>query len=305
MSDKDPIKDLFREKLQSHEVMPSKAVWSNVSSSLGHSAASASGLGASSILKIAAVAVGVTTAGVASYFYFNSEESSPKVTEKIVLQEEVLDEPLSSETLEVEQKDKSSSEPIIQSETPTISNSQISEVKDQESQPDLTAQESLPVSIPSEKQADFDVQENTITENVITSPSSLEETEPVEENVSLVNNVLETPEVLEQEIIQALESDEAVLPAEENIVLPNIFTPNGDRVNDLFSIEMSEKSEFQIIVLDAKNQIVFKSNDSNFEWDGTMLSGATAPAGNYLYYFSAKDMAGNDVTKSSMLKIQR
>lgn len=305
MSDKDPIKDLFREKLQSHEVMPSEAVWSNVSSSLGHSAASASGLGASSILKIAAVAVGVTTAGVASYFYFNSEESSPKVTEKIVLQEEVLDEPLSSETLEVEQKDKSSSEPIIQSETPTISNRQISEVKDQESQPDLTAQESLPVSNPSEKQADFDVQENTITENVITSPSSLEETEPVEENVSLVNNVLETPEVLEQEIIQALESDEAVLPAEENIVLPNIFTPNGDRVNDLFSIEMSEKSEFQIIVLDAKNQIVFKSNDSNFEWDGTMLSGAPAPAGNYLYYFSAKDMAGNDVTKSSMLKIQR
>ena len=305
MSDKDPIKDLFREKLQSHEVMPSEAVWSNVSSSLGHSAASASGLGASSILKIAAVAVGVTTAGVASYFYFNSEESSPKVTEKIVLQEEVLDEPLSSETLEVEQKDKSSSEPIIQSETPTISNRQISEVKDQESQPDLTAQESLPVSIPSEKQADFDVQENTITENVITSPSSLEETEPVEENVSLVNNVLETPEVLEQEIIQALESDEAVLPAEENIVLPNIFTPNGDRVNDLFSIEMSEKSEFQIIVLDAKNQIVFKSNDSNFEWDGTMLSGAPAPAGNYLYYFSAKDMAGNDVTKSSLLKIQR
>ena len=305
MSDKDPIKDLFREKLQSHEVMPSKAVWSNVSSSLGHSAASASGLGASSILKIAAVAVGVTTAGVASYFYFNSEESSPKVTEKIVLQEEVLDEPLSSETLEVEQKDKSSSEPIIQSETPTISNRQISEVKDQESQPDLTAQESLPVSNPSEKQADFDVQENTITENVITSPSSVEETESVEENESLVNNVLDTPEVLEQEIIPALESDEVVLPAEENIVLPNIFTPNGDRVNDLFSIEMSEKSEFQIIVLDAKNQIVFKSNDSNFEWDGTMLSGAPAPAGNYLYYFSAKDMAGNDVTKSSILKIQR
>ena len=305
MSDKDPIKDLFREKLQSHEVMPSKAVWSNVSSSLGHSAASASGLGASSILKIAAVAVGVTTAVVASYFYFNSEESSPKVTEKIVLQEEVLDEPLSSETLEVEQKDKSSSEPIIQSETPTISNRQISEVKDQESQPDLTAQESLPVSNPSEKQADFDVQENTITENVITSPSSVEETELVEENVSLDNNVLDTPEVLEQEIIPALESDEVVLPAEENIVLPNIFTPNGDRVNDLFSIEMSEKSEFQIIVLDAKNQIVFKSNDSNFAWDGTMLSGAPAPAGNYLYYFSAKDMAGNDVTKSSILKIQR
>ena len=64
MSDKDPIKDLFRDKLQSHEVMPSKAVWSNVSSSLGHSAASASSIGTSSILKIAAVVVGVSTVGV-------------------------------------------------------------------------------------------------------------------------------------------------------------------------------------------------------------------------------------------------
>jgi len=74
MSDKDPIKDLFKDKLQSHEVMPSKAVWSNVSSSLGHSAASASSIGASSILKIAAVVVGVSTVGVVSYLYMNSED---------------------------------------------------------------------------------------------------------------------------------------------------------------------------------------------------------------------------------------
>ena len=96
MSDKDPIKDLFRDKLQSHEVMPSKAVWSNVSSSLGHSAASASSIGASSILKIAAVVVGVSTVGVVSYLYMNSEDSNTKANKKIVLQDEILDEPTSA-----------------------------------------------------------------------------------------------------------------------------------------------------------------------------------------------------------------
>ena len=54
MSDKDPIKDLFRDKLQSHEVMPSKAVWSSVSSSLGHSAASAAGAAAAAATGAAA-----------------------------------------------------------------------------------------------------------------------------------------------------------------------------------------------------------------------------------------------------------
>ena len=78
MSDKDPIKDLFRDKLQSHEVMPSKAVWSSVSSSLGHSAASTAGVGSASFLKVAAIAVGVSAAGVAGFlFCATSSRKSP------------------------------------------------------------------------------------------------------------------------------------------------------------------------------------------------------------------------------------
>ena len=92
---------------------------------------------------------------------------------------------------------------------------------------------------------------------------------------------------------------------EEEIILPNVFTPNGDRVNDVFEIEIGEKLEFQIVVLNQLNQVIFKSSDSAFKWDGTMLNGEPAPSGNYVYFLSAKNMNGDDFVKSSMLLIQR
>ena len=307
MSDKDPIKDLFRDKLQSHEVMPSKAVWSNVSSSLGHSAASASGLGASSFLKIAAVVVGVSTVGVVSYLYMNNKNS--KSNKKIVLQDEVLDEPASSETISVPQNTKPK-EPVKNSETELISESEISDNVIRESQPEsLITQESLPVSPSFENQANLEVQETSdVVESVPEVISELPTT-PVEQiTPSPQENIAEVVQYAQDEVVSVetlVEDSEISNSFEEVIVLPNIFTPNGDRVNDVFMIEMTEKSEFQIIVLNAKNQTVFKSNDANFEWDGTMLNGEPAPTGNYLYYFSAKDLNGKDVTKSSILKIQR
>ena len=309
MSDKDPIKDLFRDKLQSHEVMPSKAVWSNVSSSLGHSAASASGLGASSILKIAAVVVGVSTVGVVSYLYMNNEDSNSKSNKKIVLQDEVLDEPASSETISVPQNTKPK-EPVKNSETELILESEISDNVIRESQPEsLITQESLPVSPSFENQANLEIQETSdVVESVPEVISELPTTSLEQITPSSQENIAEVAQDAQDEIVSVetpVEDSDISNPFEEVIVLPNIFTPNGDRVNDVFMIEMTEKLEFQIIVLNAKNQTVFKSNDANFEWDGTMLNGEPAPAGNYLYYFSAKDLNGKDVTKSSMLKIQR
>ncbi|MDC0644169.1 gliding motility-associated C-terminal domain-containing protein [Crocinitomicaceae bacterium] len=309
MSDKDPIKDLFRDKLQSHEVMPSKAVWSNVSSSLGHSAASASGLGASSILKIAAVVVGVSTVGVVSYLYMNNEDSNSKSNKKIVLQDEVLDEPVSSETISVPQN-TDSKEPVKDNVTEIISEGEISDNVIRESQPEsFITQEILPVSPSFVNQANLEVQETSdVVESVPEVISELPTTSLEQITPSSQENIAEVAQDAQDEIVSVetpVEDSEISNPFEEVIVLPNIFTPNGDRVNDVFMIEMTEKLEFQIIVLNAKNQTVFKSNDANFEWDGTMLNGEPAPAGNYLYYFSAKDLNGKDVTKSSMLKIQR
>ena len=313
MSDKDPIKDLFRDKLQSHEVMPSKAVWSSVSSSLGHSAASTAGVGSASFLKVAAIAVGVSAAGVAGFLFLSSDDSEPKkVIEKIVLQEKDLDESISSETTDSDAQESASPEIMLSQSESLSSEKVISNGSIQDPQPEkITTNESLPVSTPSESQAnalivdeptaDVLPEENPVSPQVsVTVPA-----EPVVDEVEISATTIEatSQESSSEEVSDELEAPEIV--NEEQIVLPNIFTPNGDRVNDIFEIKMEDKLEFQIVILNQQNQPVFKSTDAHFQWDGTMLNGQPAPSGTYLYYFSAKDMNGKDVTKSSLLTINR
>ena len=313
MSDKDPIKDLFRDKLQSHEVMPSKAVWSSVSSSLGHSAASTVGVGSASFLKVAAIVVGVSAASVAGFLFLSSDESEPiKAIEKTVLQEKDLDVSISSETKDSDVQESVSPEIMLSQSESLSSEKVISNESIQDSQPEiLTANERLPVSTPSESQAnELIVEEPSVEvlpqENYAsTQISSNVPAEQVVDDVEVIASISEDPSQDESlvETSDEIEAPEIVL--EEQIVLPNVFTPNGDRVNDVFEIKMEDKQEFQIVILNQQNQPVFKSSDAHFQWDGTMLNGQPAPSGTYLYYFSAKDMNGKDVTESSLLTIQR
>lgn len=66
------------------------------------------------------------------------------------------------------------------------------------------------------------------------------------------------------------------------IEIPNIFTPNGDGVNDLFTINGIENcSKRTLVVKDKSGQIVFQSNQYENNWDGGNL-----PDGQYFYFFN-------------------
>jgi len=322
MSDKDPIKDLFRDKLQSHEVMPSESVWSGVSDALGNSAASSASVGSASFLKVAAIVVGVTAVGVVGFMIMNSDQTEPlKSIEKTVLQEKDIDESVSSETIDSDVEESKSPEITFSDSESLSSEKVISNESIRETQPELiTINESLPVSTPSESQANPVVFEEKEIHNineanpmspevpVIAPAITINEDQGNEGQVSseTTSETIESPELEEtyEEIVSDQDESSDIL-IEESIVLPNIFTPNGDRVNDLFEIEIGDKLEFQIVVLNRQNQLVFKSGDPHFQWDGTMLNGEPAPEGVYLYYFSAKDRFGNDITESSVLTIKR
>ena len=96
------------------------------------------------------------------------------------------------------------------------------------------------------------------------------------------------------------------LPEESKLQfkLPNIFTPNGDGNNDFLKLDIANVTEFVIVILDAKSNVVFKSEDADFKWDGTNLNGDKLPIGNYIYYVTAKDLEGKAVTKYSSLTIK-
>ena len=70
--------------------------------------------------------------------------------------------------------------------------------------------------------------------------------------------------------------------------IPNVITPNNDRINDEFVIKSTKIEEFYIVIKDQNGNVVFESNDKNFAWDGSDLSGERVVNGVYNYFIIAK-----------------
>lgn len=72
------------------------------------------------------------------------------------------------------------------------------------------------------------------------------------------------------------------------IEFPNVFTPNGDGLNDDFT-PMNERFLgpcAQLSVYNRYGQRIFESLGNNLRWDGRSFAGETASAGVYFYVFT-------------------
>ncbi len=68
------------------------------------------------------------------------------------------------------------------------------------------------------------------------------------------------------------------------LVLPNVFTPNGDGVNDVFKpIKVRSIERLEIEIFDRWGRIVHRSTDMERLWDGKINNGAPAVEGVYFY----------------------
>jgi len=74
----------------------------------------------------------------------------------------------------------------------------------------------------------------------------------------------------------------------EGIVIPNVFTPNGDGKNDVFNIEASGMVVFQLEIYNRWGALLFESESPSVKWDGRTMSGADASDGTYFYILTAK-----------------
>ena len=67
---------------------------------------------------------------------------------------------------------------------------------------------------------------------------------------------------------------------------PNVFTPNGDQVNDYFEFDLLNIKAIHVDVLNRWGEVVFSSDDINFKWDGK-INGTLASEGVYTFKYSA------------------
>ena len=273
MIEKDHIKELFQEKLASHEVPVRADLWTSVSSSIGGSSVAASSM---SIATKIIIAASVSAVALVTIYLINDKNLEPSPIKKENPQEQRI---ITIDPLEIEKEEVKKEEELLPKQPEQRLDCEY-DFSTPENEPDLNLELQLS-------------NKSDINKRIVTgkAPQKIEQQNPI-----IRNNTTSTSEIVSKPEIKIQEN-------ESTILLPNIFTPNGDGKNDFLSIKIGEVTEFSVVILNQANKVIYTSNDPNFSWDGITLEGEIAPSGNYVYYISAKEQSGKILTKYSNLTI--
>lgn len=90
------------------------------------------------------------------------------------------------------------------------------------------------------------------------------------------------------------------------VIVPNVFTPNGDGVNDVFDpLTLSKSVEFErVIIFDSKGRSIFESK-GGYLWDGKDSGGNTCEPGQYQYILVAHDRNHQIIEKKGYVTLIR
>lgn len=298
MEGKDPIKELFSQKLSNHEVPVNPELWSSIASQIPAvtTTSVATGVGLTTKLLI-----GISVAAsLATGVYFLQSDDKNQVVKPINQTEQQSEE---------KQDDRINNE----NENPSVENKKDKVVEFKDSDKKLVVQttqgqEENNRQITDGKDPsmnDIDVVTQTPSNSEIKAASEdIRESENKKEESSKVNDIKTNSSI--ENSNTSIENKSTLLPKESaiQVTLPNVFTPNGDGANDYLEITISGVVEFSLVVLDDDGRVAFQSQDSNFKWDGLLQNGDKAPQGSYVYYITGKDSEGNLVSKHSRLVIK-
>ncbi|MEO0312715.1 MAG: hypothetical protein RIQ89_2372 [Bacteroidota bacterium] len=79
------------------------------------------------------------------------------------------------------------------------------------------------------------------------------------------------------------------IPCESGLVIPNVFTPNGDNKNDNYYMEgLCPGQDFYFKIYNRWGRIIYETNDSQFRWNGKDTDGNDASDGTYYYVLNTR-----------------
>ncbi|HEX2934206.1 MAG TPA: gliding motility-associated C-terminal domain-containing protein [Bacteroidales bacterium] len=95
----------------------------------------------------------------------------------------------------------------------------------------------------------------------------------------------------------------ATLAVYNDIYVPNVFTPNGDKQNDELKIVSDGEQFITLQVFSKSGMLVYKTTAKTIVWDGKMSSGTIVPEG--LYYYVAETDGSPSITKKGFIYVYR
>ena len=86
--------------------------------------------------------------------------------------------------------------------------------------------------------------------------------------------------------------------SEIKVVIPNVFTPNGDNINEVFSFELKGVKNFEAQIFNRWGQKLYSWNALNGGWDGKLSNGEWASEGTYYFIVDYTDVEDVKVNKA-------
>jgi gliding motility-associated-like protein len=90
--------------------------------------------------------------------------------------------------------------------------------------------------------------------------------------------------------------------AEIRLFAPNAITPDGDGINDGFSVVTHNITEFEILIFDRWGAIIYRSTDKNFVWDAKFKD-RQVQQDVYPYIINARGVTGEAVHRSGSIYV--
>jgi gliding motility-associated-like protein len=283
-SQKQHIDELLKEQMQ-HFSPNAPDVWSGVSKGLGQ-AAKASMAAKTSMSVTAKWAAGIVTiaiVGTTSYFILdpsidikqNPIEEAPIANDAPIIHEPVLeDAPPVQQILpnaQIQNKQNNTQELFDKQKPQNVLTDTAKKEAKQGSyyeQPQANKEQKSQISAPA---TSLDKVQSLPKPNYVTPI-------PNKENVLQNLNKQQTDETITDEV---------------KVNIYNIFTPNGDGINDEFVIEIDDVASYYIKILNLRGDVVFETDIYGQHWNGNIKNTSTpCEAGLYAYVLKFKTIEG-------------
>lgn len=89
------------------------------------------------------------------------------------------------------------------------------------------------------------------------------------------------------------------------LFIPNVFSPNGDGVNDKFVITGVDFQKFTLKIYNRWGTLLYTSNDSSEGWDGTTASSDKPVSAGTYYFILSAEAKDKDYSRTGSLTLLR
>jgi gliding motility-associated-like protein len=306
------LSEVLKDKFTGHEAPVDPQVWDSISSQLGHGAAAGGG-----------VAAGWWAGGLAAallvggLFWWSSEEQPVATTTPATSAQTTPSKavPVQPEAIIPEAVTGSTTDPAQVSsaaKTDVVADAQRAERSNTSTKPDA---EPAGEDVVNTVWQDL-VQENTAEphfaereESVpmdVAPPVQLPSPSVVQLQPASTTQASDHPADDQQEETQDEVEPTFVEAQQPQVYIPNVFSPQGDGVNDRLKVVCSNYQKVLVRIFSAQsNALVFRANNLDDQWNGRDLNNVPCPEGYYFYAIEVTGTDGNTTSHGEVVKLFR